>query len=89
MKNMYEIFEKYNVSVIENLDKNNFEKIVLFLENTKCECILDIITDYLDLFIFQYDEFVKKYNFLNKKYDYLFWNKVSENMNLLEEFYLV
>lgn len=86
---MYDIFEKYSVSVIENLDKDNFEKIVLFLENTKCGCILDIITDYLDLFTFSYDEFARKYNILNEKYDGLFWDKVSEDMNLLEEFYLV
>ena len=84
---MYDIFEKYSGSMLKNLDKDNFEKIVLFLENTKCGCILDIITDYLDLFTFSYDKFVRMYNILNKKYDGLYWDKVSKDMNLLEEFY--
>lgn len=86
---MQDILEKYNNSVIKNLNEENLKKIVSFLEENNCLCIEDIISDYLDLFTIEYDEFVRKYNILNEKYDHLFLEKVSEDMNLLEEFYLI
>ena len=86
---MQDILEKYNNSVIKNLNEENLKKIVSFLEENNCSCIEDIISDYLDLFTIEYDEFVRKYNILNEKYDHLFLEKVSEDMNLLEEFYLI
>lgn len=86
---MQDIFEKYNDSVIKNLNEENLKKIVSFLEENNCPCIEDIITDYLDLFTIEYDEFVRKYKILNEKYNHHFLEKVSEDMNLLEELYLI
>ena len=48
---------------------------------------MKFISDYLDLFNFDYDEFTKKYIKLNEKYNKQFLNRASEDMNLLEEFY--
>ncbi len=87
MEKIEEIKEKYSESVIKNLNKENFYKIYNFLIKEKCNFIDDIVSDYLDLFNFDYDEFVKKYIKLNEKYDNQFLNKASEDMNLLEEFY--
>lgn len=87
MKEIDEIKEKYSESVIKNLNKENFYKIFNFLRKEKCDFIEDIVSDYLDLFNFDYDEFVKKYKKLNEKYNKQFLNRVSEDMNLLEEFY--
>lgn len=87
MKEIDEIKEKYSESVIKKINKENFYKIVKFLIKEKCDFIDDIVSDYLDLFNFDYDEFVKKYIKLNKKYDKQFLNRASEDMNLLEEFY--
>lgn len=84
---MEEILEKYNVNFIKKLDKDNVNKIVIFLKENKCDFIEDIISDYLDLFTIDYDEFIKKYNTLNKKYNNNFLIKASEDMNLLEEFF--
>lgn len=89
MENINEIKEKYAESVIKNLNKENFYKIIEFLQKEKCEYIEDIVSDYLDLFNFEYEEFIKKYNILNEKYDKEFLNKASEDMNLFEEFYNV
>ena len=87
MIDIKDIKEKFEKSVILNLDKENANKILKFLIDEKCDYIEDIMTDYLDLFNFDYEDFVNKYNKLNNKYDGKFLEKASEDMNLLEEFY--
>ena len=89
MENIDEIKAKYSDSVIKNLDEENFYKIIGFLEKEKCNFIDDIVSDYLDILTFDYNEFLDKYNKLNKKYNYEYLEKVSEDMNLLEELYTV
>ena len=87
MDSIEEIKKKYAKSVIKNLNRENFYKIINFLESNNCDFIEDIVSDYLDLFNIEYVEFVKKYNKLNEKYSDNFLQKASEDMNLLEEFY--
>ena len=87
MDNIEEIKKKYAKSVIKNLNRENFYKIINFLESNNCDFIEEIESDYLDLFNIEYVEFVKKYNKLNEKYSNNFLQKASEDMNLLEEFY--
>ena len=89
MDNISKIRDKYEKKLIENMDKENALKITQFLIKEKCEFIEDMMTDYLDLFNFQYEEFVDKYNKLNQKYNGEFLNKVNEDMDLLEEFYTI
>ena len=84
---MDDIFEKYNKSVLDNLYKDNMLKILDFLKDEKCDYIEELIDDYLDLFTIDYDDFVNKYNKLNKKYDNKLLEFVSEDMNILEEFF--
>lgn len=87
MTDINEIKSKFEKSVLDNIDKENAYKILTFLINEKCDFIEDIVTDYIDLFTFDYNEFVKKYEKLNAKYNDCFLEKASEDMNLLEEFY--
>ena len=84
---MKEIKDKFEEGVIKNIDKQNAHKILAFLVNEKCDFIEDIISDYLDLFTFDYEEFVNKYTKLNEKYNGEFLKEVRANMDLLEEFY--
>ena len=88
MEDINKIREKFENSVFKNLDKENISKIIAFLLKEKCDYIEDIITDYLDLFNFQYEEFVEKYNKLNEEFYGKFLEKASEDMNLLERFYI-
>ena len=85
---MDEIIEKYSSSVIENLNKDNMVKILLFLEREHCDYIEDLLEDYLDLFTIEYEVFVNKYRELNNKYDNKYLELASEDMNLLEEFFM-
>ena len=87
MDSIEEIKKKYAKSVIKNLNRENFYKIINFLESNNCDFIEDIVSDYLDLFNIEYVEFVKRYNKLNEQYSNNFLQKASEDMNLLEEFY--
>ena len=87
MDSIEEIKKTYAKSVIKNLNRENFYKIINFLESNNCDFIEDIVSDYLDLFNIEYVEFVKRYNKLNEKYSNNFLQKASEDMNLLEEFY--
>ena len=87
MKDIEKIKEKFEDSVLKNLDKENFNRIVEFLIKENCDYIEDIICDYLDLFNFKYEEFVVKYNKINQEFNGTFLKQVSEDMNLLEEFY--
>lgn len=78
---------KYENSVYNNLDKDNIIKIINFLEKNNCTYIDEILEDYLDIFTFKYDDFVNKYNVLNKKYNNNLIYEISDDMNILEEFY--
>ena len=89
MIDINEIKLKFEKNLIDNIDKDNAKKILTFLANEKCNFIEDIVTDYLDLFAFDYNEFISKYEKLNAKYNGNFLERASEDMNLLEEFYYI
>lgn len=78
---------KYEDSVIKNIDKDNMNKIISFLLSSGCDYVEELIEDYLDIFTFKYDEFIIRFNKLNDKYNYNLIDKVREDMNILEELY--
>ena len=80
---------KYDNSVLKNFDKKNAMKIVNFLKENNCSYIDELLDDYLDIFTFQYNEFVNIFNKLNKKYDNKLIQEISNDMNILEEFYSI
>lgn len=84
---MNDIIDKYNLSVIKNIDKANMIKIISFLEKEDCYYIDDIIEDYLDLFTIDIEKFILIYNILNKKYNNKFLEYAAFDMNLFEKFY--
>lgn len=81
--------EKYDTEIYNNIDIENLGKIVKFMLENNCDYIDSLIDEYLDIFTFDYDDFIRKYNIINKKYNGNLIEKIRENMNILEEFYLV
>ncbi len=73
--------------VYKNLDKDNVNEIIAFLESNNCDYIDELLERYLDLFIFDINEFVIKFNKLNNKYNNNYIEYVKDNMDLLNEFY--
>lgn len=82
-----DILEKYEIDVLKNLDKDNLIKIITFLETKNCCFISELLCDYLDLFTFSYEEFVRKYNYLDRIHKGNLLDDISDDMNILEEFY--
>lgn len=81
--------EKYEEYILDNVDKENVKKIVIFLLDNKCDYIKELFINYLDLFTFEYNDFVKRFNKLNEKYNNNFIESAGEDLNLFEEFYTI
>ena len=78
---------KYDNSVIKNIDKKNVNKIISFLSSNGCDFIEELLEDYLDIFTFEYDEFVIRFNKLDEEYNLNLINEIRNDMNILEELY--
>ena len=81
--------DKYESSIINNINKDNLNKIVSFLISKGCNYIEELLEDYLDIFTFEYSEFLNKYEKLNKKYNGRLIEEIRDDMNILEEFYVI
>ena len=79
--------DKYEISILSNLDKENASKIIRFLIKEKAPWIEDLLERYIDILTFDYIDFIDKYNKLNLKYNNNLIKEISNNMNILEEFY--
>ena len=79
--------DKYEDSVIKSINKENTSKIVSFLVSQGCDYVDELLENYLDIFLFEYDDFVIRFNKLNDKYNHNIINEISDDMNILEEFY--
>ena len=80
--------DKYDSELFHNIDIENLGKIVKFLLEKNCNYIDELLDEYLDILTFDYEDFVKKFDKINQKYDGKLIEKISEDMNILEEFYL-
>ena len=81
------MIEKYSEDVFKNINKDNMNKIIKFLNDNNCDYIEELLEDYLDIFTIDYNDFVNKFNKLNEKYNNNYINLISEDMNLLEELF--
>ena len=79
--------DKYENSVIKNIDKENIIKIVSFLLSKGCDYVEELLEDYLDIFTFEYDDFVIRFKKLDDKYKHNLINEIRDDMNILEELY--
>lgn len=79
--------DKYITDVYKNINKDNMYKIIEFLTSKGCNFLEELLTDYLNIFLFDIEEFIVKFNKFNKKYENKLLSKIGENMNILEEFY--
>ena len=84
--NIENLIEKFEISILTKIEKENFKKIITFLVEEKVDYIDELIENYLDLFIIDYDEFKMRFNKLKEYYGDNLVELISENMNILEEF---
>lgn len=81
--------DKYEYSVLKNIDKDNLNKIISFLLLKNCDYIDELLEDYLDIFTFEYNDFITRFNQLNDKYNHNLINEIRDDMNILEELYSI
>lgn len=82
--NVEEIIDKYEFSILKNINKDNMLEILEFLQQNKVIYIEDIIENYLDIFTIPYDEFIEKFSKLNEKYNNELVNMLNDDVNVLE-----
>lgn len=78
---------KYEDSIIKNLEEENMNKIISYLLENNSNYIDELLENYLDIFTIDYDVFIDKYKELNEKYNYNLINEIENDTNILEEFY--
>ena len=79
------LYTIYNEEIISSLEEKNFLKIVRYLIENDINIIEEIIVSYLKLFLIEYDDFVQKFEFLKIKYGGNISNKISYDVQILEE----
>lgn len=86
-KDIENIYETFTDSVILDLDGNNIQKIILYLESNNITCIYDILSLYTDLLTLSIEEFITKFEKLKNKLGPNFNDMISFDMSLLEQMY--
>lgn len=83
--NLDSLYTIYDEELINSVEEKNFLKIVQYLIKNNIDFLEDIICSYLDLFLIEYDVFVEKFEGLKVKYGNDISDKISYNMQILEE----
>ena len=84
-ENIEEILNKYEPSVLKNIDEDNMNKIIEYLIDEKVDYIDELLIDYLDIFLINIEEFKKRFNNLKTKYGNNLVELIRSNLNILEE----
>lgn len=80
-----EILNKYEPTVLKNLDENNMNKIIDYLLSEKVNYIDELLMNYLDIFLIDIDEFKNRFNNLKIKYGNNLVDLIKIDLNILEE----
>ena len=79
--------EKFNFEYTDKNGKYHIDKNITPKELYNKYIDIDLLNDYIDLFIIEYDDFIRRYIILNEKYNYKYLELAAEDMNYLEEMY--
>ena len=79
-----ELYDNYDVNVLNNIDKDNFDKIYNLFKEYKFDFIEDIILKYFDIFILEYKDVDNKLNRLVKALGDNYIDIIGNDMSYLE-----
>lgn len=79
-----ELYDNYDVNVLNNIDKDNFDKIYSLFKSYKFDFIEDIILKYFDIFILEYKDVNDKLNRLVKALGDNYIDIIGNDMSYLE-----
>lgn len=79
-----ELYDNYDVNVLNNIDRDNFDKIYNLFKSYKFDFIEDIILKYFDIFILEYKDVNDKLNRLVKALGDNYIDVIGNDMSYLE-----
>lgn len=79
-----EIKNTYNESILNNLDDRNVEKITMYLKKNKIDFYVDIVKNYLEIFLLDYEEFKEKFEIIKNKYGENYFEILAFNLQIFE-----
>ena len=81
------IYETFNESVILKLNKDNIQKIIIYLQDSNIDFIYDILAYYTDLLVFDITEFIQKFEKIKYKYGNNYNEIIGHDLSILEQMY--
>ena len=79
-----ELYDNYDVNVLNNIDRDNFDKIYNLFKEYKFDFMEDIILKYFDIFILEYKNVDNKLNRLVKALGDNYIDIIGNDMSYLE-----
>ena len=79
-----ELYDNYDVNVLNNIDKDNFDKVYNLFKEYKFDFIEDIIVKYFDIFILEYKNVDDRLNRLVKALGDNYIDIIGNDMSYLE-----
>lgn len=79
-----ELYDNYDVNVLNNIDKDNFDKVYNLFKEYKFDFIEDIILKYFDIFVLEYKDVDNKLNRLVKALGDNYIDIIGNDMSYLE-----
>lgn len=79
-----ELYDNYDVNVLNNIDRDNFDKIYNLFKSYKFDFVEDIIIKYFDIFILEYKDVDNKLNRLVKALGDNYIDIIGNDMSYLE-----
>ena len=79
-----ELYDNYDVNVLNNIDRDNFDKIYNLFKEYKFDFIEDIIVKYFDIFVLEYKDVDNKLNRLVKALGDNYIDIIGNDMSYLE-----
>ena len=79
--------ENFDEDMIQQMDEENIDKILYYLEENNVDHAKDLLISSLDLFLLPAEDFIKQFEKLKKELGENFAEKLGEDISLIEIMY--
>ena len=79
--------ENFDEDMIQQMDEENIDKILYYLEENNVDYAKDLLISSLDLFLLPAEDFIKQFEKLKKELGENFAEKLGEDISLIEIMY--
>ena len=79
--------ENFDEDMIQQMDEENIDKILYYIEENNVDHAKDLLISSLDLFLLPAEDFIKQFEKLKKELGENFAEKLGEDISLIEIMY--